>query len=180
VVDLTVTDHSKIAGFRRHHSLQALPSPLGGRRNLRRAVEGCFPCYCLASEMSGSLVVARTARTLGLNEFHKSLARLIVEEMEIHQAGNKDRSSALSSVTDSARPAKNWLIPRRAAFARPGNCLFLDTYLTVALTVTSVVRELGVVEVAPLRDSQASNRDLAQSHDGLLIASKDYRDRHRS
>jgi hypothetical protein len=129
--------------------------------------------------MSGFLVVARTTCTLGLNEFHKSLARLIVEEMEIHQAGNKDQSFALSSVTDSARLAKNWLVMRWAAFAQPGNCLCLDTYLTVVLIVTSVVRELGVAGVAPLRDSQASNRDLAQSHDGLLIASKDYRDMHQ-
>ena len=56
----------------------------------------------------------------------------------------------------------------------------LDTYLTVALIVTSVVRELGVAGVAPLRDSQASNRDRAQSHDDLSIASKDYRDMHQS
>jgi hypothetical protein len=58
--------------------------------------------------------------------------------------------------------------------------LSLDTYLTVASTWISVVRELGVAGVALLRDSQAWSRDLAQPHDGLLIASKDYRDIHQS
>src|SRR5271155_2652804 len=105
-------DHSKIAGFRRHHSSWALRSLLRGRRNLQRTIEGCFRCYCLAEEMSGSLVVACMACTPVLNEFHKGLARLIVEEMETHYAGNKDRSFVLSSVMDSARLAKNWLATR--------------------------------------------------------------------